>query len=352
MARHIASSQSARTAALFAESHRLSVAPMMDWTDRHCRFFHRLLAPKAALYSEMITADAIRFGARERLLSGHHINHDNPTSDPTILQLGGANPDALAEAINLAEPFGYSEYNLNVGCPSDRVQSGRFGAALMADPVLVGELVAAMCSATSRPVSVKCRLGIDDMDIYASLDQFVDTIIRGGVDHIIIHARKAWLNGLSPKENRDIPPLDYDRVYSLKQNLGENVDNLPISINGGFADWDSIRSALDHVDGVMIGRAAYQQPAQFAVWAARVFEDVPVDTDFVMAQMAEYADNEIANGERLVSITRHMLGFANGRKGAKRWRRTLSEDARDPASNGDLIRNAWKILNLEHEEAA
>ena len=222
----------------------------------------------------------------------------------------------------------------------------------MADPVLVGELVSAMRSATCRPVSVKCRLGIDDMDTEQTLDRFIDTVIDSGVDHMIIHARKAWLNGLSPKENRDIPPLDYDRVFGLKSRLAAGADDIPISINGGFSDLHHIRMGLDHVDGVMIGRAAYQQPAKLAVWAAQVFDHEPVDGDIVMAAMADYADTEIVNGARLISITRHMLGFANGRKGAKRWRRTLSEEARDPASRGDLIRMAWDSLNQEHEEAA
>jgi tRNA-dihydrouridine synthase A len=300
----------------------------------------------------MVTADAIRHGDRDRLLDGHHLDHDKSPDNAVILQLGGANPDALAEAITMAESYAYAEYNLNVGCPSDRVQSGRFGAALMADPVLVGELVAAMRAATKRPVSVKCRLGIDDMDIEETLDRFVDAIIRGGVDHIIIHARKAWLNGLSPKENRDIPPLDYQRVYALKKRLADTADHVPISINGGITDWDQIQSGLDYVDGVMIGRAAYQQPARLADWAARVFDHKPADADAVMAQMADYADVEIAKGTKLISITRHMLGFANGSKGAKRWRRTLSEDARDPASRGDLIRLAWDILDRERKEAA
>ena len=352
MTQDITSSHPEKTRLPFAPAHRLSVAPMMDWTDRHCRYFHRLLAPKAALYTEMVTADAIRFGARDRLLNGHHMDQDKPDDNAIILQLGGADPDALAEAIALAESYDYAEYNLNVGCPSDRVQSGRFGAALMADPVLVGELVSAMRSATCRPVSVKCRLGIDDMDTEQTLVRFIDTVIDSGVDHMIIHARKAWLNGLSPKENRDIPPLDYDRVFGLKSRLAAGADDIPISINGGFSDLHHIRMGLDHVDGVMIGRAAYQQPAKLAVWAAQVFDHEPVDGDIVMAAMADYADTEIVNGARLISITRHMLGFANGRKGAKRWRRTLSEEARDPASRGDLIRMAWDSLNQEHEEAA
>ena len=355
MTQNTISSLPARPALSYA-SHRLSVAPMMDWTDRHCRFFHRLLAPKAALYSEMVTANAIRFGNVERLLAGHH-NAPNPAPNylqdqAIILQLGGADPAALADAIRIAEPYGYAEYNLNVGCPSDRVQLGQFGAALMADPVLVGELVAAMRSATKRPVSVKCRLGIDDMDIDVTLDRFINTIIGGGVDHIIVHARKAWLNGLSPKENRDIPPLNYDRVYALKERLAAASNDLPVSINGGFTEWHDIRSGLDHVDGVMLGRAAYQQPAQLAIWAAQVFGHDAADANMVMAAMAAYADQEVENGERLIAITRHMLGFASGRKGARSWRRTLSEEARSQASNGNLIRDAWKTLEREHEEAA
>ena len=345
------SSLSAKLALSYA-SHQLSVAPMMDWTDRHCRYFHRLLAPKAALYTEMVTANAIRFGNVERLLAGHHNAPNYQPDQAIILQLGGADPDALADAIRIAEPYGYAEYNLNVGCPSDRVQSGQFGAALMADPVLVGELVAAMQSATKRPVSVKCRLGIDDMDIHDALDHFIDTIIGGGVDHIIVHARQAWLKGLSPKENRDIPPLNYDRVYALKQRLLAAANDLPISINGGFTDWHDIRLGLDQVDGVMLGRAAYQQPAQLAIWAAQVFGHDAADANMVMSAMAAYADHEVAKGERLIAITRHMLGFASGRKGARSWRRTLSEEARGQASDGNLIREAWKALELEHEEAA
>ena len=329
----------------YSDIHRLSVAPMMDWTDRHCRFFHRCLAPASALYTEMVTADAIRHGQRDRLLSGHHIDNQD---DGIILQLGGADPEALAEAVRLAEPYEYAEYNLNVGCPSDRVQSGRFGAALMAEPELVADLVAAMKSATAKPISVKCRLGIDDMDIEKGLDDFADAVRRGGVDHLIIHARKAWLKGLSPKENRDIPPLDYDRVYDLKRRLPD----LPISINGGIASADAITSALDVVDGVMIGRAAYKQPFQFGLWAAMIYDLPAPDANDMMARMADYADVEVANGERMIAITRHMLGFANGQKGARRWRRMLSEDARAATANGDLIRNAWEILMTARKDAA
>ena len=329
----------------FSPIHRLSVAPMMDWTDRHCRFFHRCLAPSSALYTEMVTADAIRYGQRDRLLSGHHIDNQD---DGIILQLGGSNPEALAEAVRLAEPYQFAEYNLNVGCPSDRVQSGRFGAALMAEPNLVADLIAAMKSATTKPVSVKCRLGIDDMDIEKGLDNFVDAVCRGGSDHLIIHARKAWLKGLSPKENRDIPPLNYDRVYQLKSRLPD----IPISINGGITCADAITSASAVIDGVMLGRAAYQQPYQFGLWAAMIYDQLPPDSDKVITRMADYADAEVASGERLIAITRHMLGFANGQKGARRWRRMLSEEARAPTANGDLIRNAWDILMTARKDAA
>jgi len=212
----------------------------------------------------------------------------------------------------------------------------------------VADLVAAMKSATAKPISVKCRLGIDDMDIEKGLDDFVDAVRRGGVDHLIIHARKAWLKGLSPKENRDIPPLDYDRVYDLKRRLPD----LPISINGGIASADAITSALDVVDGVMIGRAAYQQPFQFGLWAAMIYGLPAPDANDMMARMADYADVEVANGERVIAITRHMLGFANGQKGARRWRRMLSEDARAATANGDLIRNAWEILMTARKDAA
>ena len=326
-------------------NHRLSVAPMMDWTDRHCRFFHRALVPDAMLYSEMITADAIRFGKRDALLGGHH---QGGGDTHIVLQLGGACPESLAEAVRLAEPYQYAEYNLNVGCPSSRVQSGRFGAALMAEPPLVAELVAAMKSATTKPVSVKCRIGIDDMPIDTGLDAFVEAAVGAGVDHLIIHARQAWLKGLSPKENRAIPPLNYARVYQLKRDFPA----VPISINGGFADGAHIADALEKMDGVMVGRAAYQFPAHLRTWGEAVFAKPAPNPTEIMAKMADYADAEVAKGVRLIAITRHILGFAHNLAGARQWRRLLSEKAREDDANGDLIRQAWAMLMAHQQRKA
>ena len=229
---------------------RFSVAPMMEWTDRHCRFFHRQLTRHALLYTEMLTADAIIHGPRERLLGFDAAEH------PVALQLGGSHPKNLAQAATIGADFGYDEINLNVGCPSDRVQDGRFGACLMRDPKLVGECVAAMKAAVALPITVKCRLGVDDQDIEESLDRFADTVIAAGADALIVHARKAWLDGLSPRENRDIPPLDHARVHRLKRRLND----FPIIINGGIHTLDEAEDHLRHVDGVMLGRAAYQNP--------------------------------------------------------------------------------------------
>ena len=331
-------------------NHRLSVAPMMDWTDRHCRFFHRVLVPDAMLYTEMITADAIRFGKRDVLLGGHQQGGGDAH---IVLQLGGACPESLAEAVRLAEPYEYAEYNLNVGCPSSRVQSGRFGAALMAEPQLVAELVAAMKSATAKPISVKCRIGIDDMPIDAGLDAFAEAVIGGaavggGVDHLIIHARQAWLKGLSPKENRAVPPLNYARVYQLKADFPA----VPMSINGGFADGASIADALEKMDGVMVGRAAYQFPSYLRAWGEAVFANPAPNPDAIMAKMADYADAEVAKGARLIAITRHILGFAHGLAGARQWRRLLSEEAREADANGDLIREAWAMLTAHQQRKA
>ena len=323
-------------------NHRLSVAPMMDRTDRHCRFFHRALVPDAMLYSEMITADAIRFGKRAALLGGHQ---QDGSDKQVVLQLGGACPESLAEAVRLAEPYQYAEYNLNVGCPSSRVQSGRFGAALMAEPGLVAELVAAMKSATAKPISVKCRIGIDDMPIDAGLDAFAEAVIGGGVDHLIIHARQAWLKGLNPKENRVIPPLHYARVYQLKRDFPA----VPMSINGGFADGAHIESALEQMDGVMVGRAAYQFPSHLRAWGIQVFRRQALPPADIIAKMADYADGEVAKGTRLIAISRHILGFTHGLAGARQWRRLLSEQARASHANGDLIREAWAML-IAHQQ--
>ena len=327
------------------DQHRLSVAPMMRYTDKHCRYFHRCLAPHAALYTEMITADAIIHGPRDRLLCGHHLTDGD---DGIILQLGGACPESMGAAVKLAENYHFAEYNLNVGCPSDRVRSGCFGAALMGEPSLVAELLTAMREQTAKPVTVKCRIGIDDMDVETGLDAFVDVVAATGVKHLAIHARKAWLKGLSPAENREIPPLDYDRVFRLKKRRPD----LRITINGGFVSLADIRIALDHVDGVMLGREAYQNPLHLARIAADIYGTPLPETDYVIDRMADYADRQIADGEKLIAITRHMLGMFNGRPHARRWRRTLSTDARFDAATGDLIRRATIDIAQPLTEAA
>lgn len=311
---------------------------MMDWTDRHCRFFHRLLVPSSMLYSEMVTGDAIIHGDRQRLLAGHHSTQE---SDHVALQLGGSNPDRLAEAVSLAKPYHYAEYNLNVGCPSERVQSGCFGAALMAEPELVKDCVAAMMEAAgTTPVSVKCRLGIDDMDIEDGLNRFVEIVADSGVEHFIIHARKAWLKGLSPKENRTIPPLDYDRARRLKADF----PNLKISINGGITNATEAKEMANNFDGVMVGRAAYQTPYVLAQMSARVFGHDPISQMEAARKMADYAEEQCLNGTPLIAITRHMLGLMNGLAGARRWRRALSEDARIEGATPSLIRIATDQL--------
>ena len=328
-------------------AHRLAVAPMMDWTDRHCRVFHRMLAPAAMLYSEMVTADAIIHGDREMLLRGHHCDGGD---DAVTLQLGGSDPSRLAEAVRLAAPYRYAEYNLNVGCPSDRVQSGRFGACLMAEPELVRDCLKAMQDAAEgRPVTVKCRIGIDDMDAETGLDTFIGSVAESGIGHVIIHARKAWLKGLSPKENREIPPLDYDRV----QRLAHRFPDLNISINGGITGVDQAAEMAEVFDGVMIGRAAYQQPFTLARMAAVIQPDDTAgdvaDRFDVARRMADYAARETAAGTRLIAITRHMLGLMSGLPGARAWRRRLSEDARgmNDAAAADLIRHATDQIESE-----
>ena len=330
--------------------HRLSVAPMMDWTDRHCRVFHRMLAPHAALYSEMVTADAIIHGDRDRLLARHHMTGHHMTgeaadqTDTVILQLGGSDPEKLARAIGLAAPYQYAEYNLNVGCPSDRVQSGRFGACLMAEPELVADCMAAMIEAAGDILAtVKCRIGIDDMDPEQGLNRFVETVAKSGVDHFIIHARKAWLNGLSPKENRTIPPLDYDRVIRLKQDFPD----LKFSINGGISRVEDAVHFADIFHGVMVGRAAYQTPNILAEMAAAIYGHDQVDRMAVAMAMADYAESECAKGTKLIAITRHMLGLMHGLPGAKAWRRSLSEDARGDDASPNVIRHATEKLITE-----
>ncbi|MGB3246180.1 MAG: tRNA dihydrouridine(20/20a) synthase DusA, partial [Sulfitobacter sp.] len=299
---------------------RLSVAPMMDWTDRHCRFLHRQLSAQALLYTEMITAPAlVRGGAL------HLLDHD-AAEHPVALQLGGSDPDELAEAARLGAEAGYDEINLNVGCPSDRVQSGAFGAVLMKDPALVARCVVAMARAVDVDVTVKCRIGVDDQDPTEVLPEFLSRMVGAGVTRVSVHARKAWLAGLSPKENRDIPPLD----YALVQRMKELFPNLHISINGGIATLDAAEALLDQgLDGVMIGRAAYHQPADILGTADRRIFGQGSDTtaEEAVHAMVPYIDAHIDAGGRLNQITRHMMGLFAGRPGARNWRRMLSTEA-------------------------
>ena len=315
-----------------APDRRLSVAPMMDWTDRHCRHFHHYVAPDALLFTEMVTADAVIHGDRDRLLG--QPPEDIDAAVPVALQLGGSDPARLAEAIRIANDYGYAEVNLNVGCPSDRVQSGRFGACLMAEPAQVAECVSAIAGATSLPVTVKCRIGIDDMDEESGLDSFIDAIHSAGIMTVYLHARKAWLQGLSPKENRDIPPLNYDRAARLAAALPD----MQVILNGGLDNARTTLEKLPSFAGVMIGRAAYRTPMILADLAAPVFgREVPARLQIAGA-MADYADWRTAEGVPLHAITRHMLGLYHGQRGARLWRRHLGEEARNRRDGGALIR--------------
>ncbi len=298
---------------------KLSVAPMLDWTDRHCRYFLRLLSRHTLLYTEMVTTGAIIHGDVERHL------HFDAAEHPVALQLGGSVPQELAYCAKIAEEYGYDEVNLNVGCPSDRVQSGMFGACLMAKPQLVADCIKAMLDATSISVTVKHRIGIDEMDSYAQLCDFVGAVAENGCSCFIIHARKAWLQGLSPKENRDKPPLHYETVYRIKQDFPD----LEIVINGGIMTLDEAGEHLQQVDGVMIGRAIYHDPWMLAGADRGIFgEQNPLSTRLdVIEQIIPYIESELAGGTRLHHITRHMIGLFNGEPGARRWRRYLSENA-------------------------
>ena len=310
--------------------YRLSVAPMMDWTDRHCRYFHRLLSPHSRLYTEMVTSAALVRGKQLRLLEHSQQEH------PVALQLGGSDPHELAEAARYGAQAGYDEINLNVGCPSDRVQSGRFGACLMREPALVGDCVKAMRDAVTVPVTVKCRIGVDDQDEYADLQHFTETMLDAGVEVLVVHARKAWLQGLSPKENREIPPLDYERVYRLKREFPQLV----VIINGGITTVPAVREHLAHVDGVMLGRAAYHEPYVLAQVEAALY-DMPLPSrDSVLQHMRPYIEAEVARGTALKHITRHLLGLYQGEPGARAFRRRLSEGAHLSGANWSLIEQA------------
>ncbi len=293
---------------------------MMDWTDRHCRYFHRRMTSRALLYTEMVTAAAVIHGPRDRLLGF------DPAEHPVALQLGGSDPADLAQAARIGAGFGYDEINLNCGCPSDRVQSGCFGAVMMERPALVADCLSAMQDAVEVPVTVKCRIGVDDQNPAEALPAFLDAVSRAGVTRVIVHARKAWLQGLSPKENRDIPPLDYPRVLAMKREFPQ----LHLSVNGGIASLDQAQELLDAgADGVMIGRAAYHEPWDILADAdRRFFGGLPGPDPWTVAEaMRPRIEAHLAGGGRLNQITRHMLGLFHGRPGARHWRRILSEGA-------------------------
>lgn len=316
--------------------HPFAVAPMIDWTDRHCRYLHRQLTRRGLLYTEMIVADGILRGDRERLLGF------DPSEHPVALQLGGSDPAKLAEAARIGAEFGYDEINLNVGCPSDRVQSGTFGACLMTTPGLVGACVSAMKRVVDIPVTVKCRIGVDDQDPEVALDALADHVVDAGVDAIWVHARKAWLQGLSPKENREIPPLDYERVYRLKARF----PNLFIGINGGIQTLNQARAHLAEVDGVMMGRAAYNDTALLGEVDHEVYGEParPIGWDGLRDAMMAHADRHIADGGRLIHVTRHMIGLFQGRPGARRFRQILSVDAAKPNAGPEVIAAAFAAV--------
>jgi len=327
-----------------SDSFRLSVAPMMDWTDRHCRSLHRTLSARTLLYTEMLTTGAILHGDRDRLLAY------DPAEHPVALQLGGSDPADLVAAARIGEAEGYDEINLNVGCPSDRVQSGRFGACLMREPELVAECMAAMGAAVKVPATVKCRIGVDDQDPEESLFRLVDLCAQAGVSTFVVHARKAWLKGLSPKENRDVPPLDYPLVHRLKRERPE----LTIVINGGIGTLDEAVDHLSAVDGVMLGRAAYHTPAILGEVDRRVFgagEDV--DCFQAVELYRPYVERELAAGTHLAAMTRHMLGLFHGLSGARAWRRVLTVEGVKPGAGIEVIDAALgEVLRAQDERRA
>ncbi len=317
------------------KKHFFSVAPMLDWTDRHCRYFHRLISKKALLYTEMVTTGAIIHGDASRFLAFNEQEH------PVAFQLGGSHPEELAICARLVEERGFDQINLNVGCPSDRVQNGLFGACLMARPRLVAECIAAMQAVVAIPVTVKTRIGIDEMESYEQFRQFVVEVMAAGCKTFIVHARKAWLQGLSPKENRDIPPLRYDYVYRLKQELPE----LEVIINGGLDNLETARAQLAQVDGVMLGRAVYHQPYLLAEVDRLFYGDHhPLKTrQEIIEQLIPYIQQQLAKGLRLNHISRHILGLFHGQKGARQWRRHISENAHKPGADEQVIVDALEF---------
>jgi tRNA-dihydrouridine synthase A len=317
-------------------SWRFCVAPMMDWTDRHCRFFHRFMSRRARLYTEMLTTGAVLHGNRERLLGF------DPAEHPVALQLGGSEPRELAFAAKIGADMGYDEINLNVGCPSDRVQEGRFGACLMAEPARVADSVAAMKAAVTVPVTVKCRLGIDDQDTEESLDRFADRIVAAGADALIVHARKAWLKGLSPRENREVPPLDHSRVHRLKRRLG----SFPLVINGGIHSLGEAQAHLAHVDGVMLGRAAYETPSILLDVDCQLFGEVNAveNAHAAVEALFPYIEREMRSGARLHDITRHLLGLFRGVPGARLFRRHLATEGVKHGAGMTVLRQALALV--------
>lgn len=322
---------------------RFTVAPMMDWTDRHCRAFHRVLTRRAVLYTEMAVDQAVLLGDTARLIGFEAAEH------PCAIQLGGSDPETLAKASKIAEDFGYAEINLNVGCPSDRVQSGKFGACLMREPELVRDCLTAMREAVSVPVTVKHRLGVDDQDPEATLFGFVETVARSGVTTFIVHARKAWLKGLSPKENRDVPPLDYELVRRLKAEWPE----LEILLNGGLETLHHGLAEMQGTDGIMLGRAAYHTPWELARVDSQVYgeEADPVQTPFeALDAYRPYVEGQLEKGVKLHAITRHMLGLFAGRSGARKWRQVLSERANRPGAGWDVMEAALEAVRPARTE--
>ena len=317
-------------------SRRFSIAPMMDWTDRHCRFFHRLLTRRALIYTEMLTTGAVLRGDRERLLGF------DPSEHPVALQLGGSDPAALAQSARVGEDFGYNEINLNVGCPSDRVQEGRFGACLMAEPALVADSVAAMKAAVAVPVTVKCRLGIDQQDPEQSLFAFAKVVKSAGADALIVHARKAWLKGLSPRENREVPPLDYEIVHRLKT----AHPDFEIILNGGIVSVEQAAAHLAHVDGVMMGRAAYQEPWRLLNVDPVVFGEKATFSSAKEAAhgLIPYIERELDKGVRLHAITRHVLGLFRGVPGARAFRRHLATEAVKEGASASVMAAALALV--------
>lgn len=308
---------------------------MMDWTDRHCRVFHRLFTKHAVLYTEMVTSEAILNGDRDHLLG-----YSPEKEGYVVLQIGGSDIQKCGEAARISEDYGYNEINLNVGCPSDRVQSGRFGACLMREPDLVAAICRSMQKSTKMPVTVKCRIGVDDQDPHLILPEFIQKVSDVGVKHIIIHARKAWLKGLSPKDNRTIPPLDYDLVYKIK---ADNPD-LTISINGGIETIHAAAEHLHHVDGVMMGRSAYHNPCLMRDVDRKLYndpEDALYDDKALITEMIHYIEDEMASGHKFYIMAKHLLGFRHGQNGARKWRRYLTENGTKPNANAQTLLDAY-----------